>query len=42
MTCAWCLDDALALLLDFGFTERQAIALITSRETVFLVPLAAT
>ena len=39
MTCRECLSDALALLVDFGFTERQASALIASRETVFLVPV---
>lgn len=39
MTCRQCLDDALALLLDFGFSPVQASALLASRSTVFLVPV---
>jgi hypothetical protein len=41
VTCRWCIDDAFALLVDFGFTPEQAAALIASRETVFLVPVRA-
>ena len=41
MTCRWCIDDAFALLVDFGFTVEQASALLASRDTVFLVPVCA-
>lgn len=41
MTCRWCIDDAFALLVEWGFEPEQASALLASRTTVFLVPLVA-
>lgn len=40
MTCRWCVDEAFALLVEFGFDPEQASALLASQTTVFLVPVA--
>lgn len=41
MTCRHCVEDAFALLVEWGFTPEQASGLVSTVSTVFLVPVGA-